>query len=247
MISGPGKEGADDYLKGVEHDIRGYQAHLLSPQGGLWDAQDVNILRSPTVSQVRDWLRMYGSRDYTFIMFSGHGAFSTTDRDPFVELSPGQNMAGLELRTCNGKRTVILDSCQRYTAYTTKLALLAEVYKADSAGRRPPSPARCRQRFLNEIEAAANMVVPFYSCSPGEYSYDDPTSGGLYNCNVLGAIDNWVEGQARKIGGASASYSTISAHNDAKPKTEKESGGRQHPTLLQPKSGPYFPIAVYES
>lgn len=244
LISGPGDENSDTYLRGVFLDVRNYERHLLSPTGGAWGTNEITILHSPFPSDVRRWTQDHKDTDYTFIMYTGHGAYSLTDHDQILELRPGQRMLGQELRDTAKRRTVIMDSCQVYEQPLVKSRFDEAI--AANAQQRTLDPERCRRKFFADVSEAPNAVVALHSCAKGESSYEDDETGGFYNSSMIGSIVDWVRTQSSSNGRDPAALSVIGAHNAATPKTTNRSEGRQHPTIImRPKSGLIFPIAVY--
>lgn len=244
LISGPGDENSDTYLKGVFVDIRNYERHLLSPQGGAWDKQELTTLHSPFASDVRRWLQDNKHHDYTFIMYTGHGAYTTANNDQILDLRPGQRMLGEELRSTSQRRTVIMDSCQVYERIFYR-ADLAEAALNAAMQKRAPDRERCRRKFFEDVSGAPNAVVALHSCSKGESAYEDDETGGYYNSSVIASIDEWVRHQTN-VNDSPTAMSGIAAHMAATPKTVARSQDRQHPVIVQrPKSGLVFPIAVF--
>lgn len=116
LISNPGEIGAENYCKGVYVDIRNYTRLLLSPQGGSWDPSEIRHLDRPTAQNVRDWLAYFSTHDYVLVMFTGHGWYSSVDRDRILELGNKEKLQSIELRKGSSKRTIILDCCQKVYA-----------------------------------------------------------------------------------------------------------------------------------
>ena len=50
LIANPGEVGDEDYCKGVYVDIKNYQQHLTSAEGGAWDGGEIQYLNRPTFS-----------------------------------------------------------------------------------------------------------------------------------------------------------------------------------------------------
>lgn len=111
LISNPGESGQDNYCRGVYVDVRNYQRLLLSSEGGAWDAGEIKHLDRPTAQDVRLWVADCSLHDYAFVMFTGHGWFSSADKDRVLELRKGESIASNELLKGTNKRTLILDCC----------------------------------------------------------------------------------------------------------------------------------------
>lgn len=254
LISNPGEIGAENYCKGVYVDIRNYTRLLLSPQGGAWDPSEIRHLDRPTAQNVRDWLAYFSTHDYVLVMFTGHGWYSSVDRDRILELGNKEKLQSIELRKGSSKRTIILDCCQK--VYAESIFLEATALRAlanEAVSRRTPDPATCRQLFFDSVRNAPEGIINLTSCTPGEVSTDDDTRGGRYNGSLIETVDVWSEKQAvfpsfRQFYSNPNTTSVLSiaeAHEGAAEKTRLLSAGKQNPTIEKPRTGPYFPIAVF--
>lgn len=254
LISNPGEVGAENYCKGVYVDIRNYTQFLLSPQGGAWDSSEIKHLDRPTAQNVRDWLAHFSTHDYVLVMFTGHGWYSSVDRDRILELRQNERLLSVELRKGSKKRTIILDCCQKVYNEPSKIVAKALSALANEAiSRRTPDPATCRQLFFDSVRNSPDGIVFLTSCAIGELSTDDDTRGGRYNGSMMEVLADWTEAQSqiptfRQFYGNSntqATLSIVAAHEPAAEKTRLLSAGGQNPTIEKPRTSPYFPIAVF--
>lgn len=247
MISNPGELGQENYCKGVYVDIENYRRLLTSPEGGLWDADDVLHLDRPTTKDVREWINRISWRDYVFVMFTGHGWYSSADRDRILELKKGEQIASLELLKDARKRTLILDCCQKVhtESLMEKKAAQMTAFAAAEA-LRIADPQRCKKLFLESIEKAPEGIVTLTSCATGEVSTDDDARGGRYNGSVIECVDDWFQAQAKnRHAHGGESLSVVAAHECAAERTRRLSAGTQNPGVEKPRSLPYFPMAVF--
>ena len=246
LISNPGEPGKPNYCKGVYVDIRNYERLLKSPIGGAWDPKEIQILDQPSADLVRLCVASLSAYDYGFIMFTGHGWYSSTDKDRVLELSKGQNIHASDLYSATRRRTVVLDCCQRVynEPKMLKEARAVEMLNASAARHRDPNPEACRKLFLKGVEAAASLVVTT-SCSINEFSGDDDERGGRYNASLIEAAQDWANAQAQNEWVVEDAFSIVDAHDPATKETIKLSGGTQNPTIAKPKTGRYFPFAVF--
>ncbi len=246
LISNPGETGAENYCKGVYVDVKNYQHLLMSDVGGAWDADHIKHLDRPTVQVVRLWLDNLAPHDYTFVMFTGHGWYSGSDRDRILEFREKEEMASFELFRGARQRTVILDCCQRVhpESLSEKSAALS-TFSAIEA-RHAPNRDTCRRLFFDAIQNAPTGILRTVSCAIGEVSTDDETRGGRYNGSVFECVDDWAQAQAKTLDSRTAPvFSVVAAHECAANKTRKLSANQQNPTIEKQKTGPYFPIAVF--
>lgn len=244
LISNPGEPGAKNYCKGVYVDVTNYGDLLRSAEGGAWREDEIRVMDRPDCSDVRNWIRNSKSTDYAFIMFSGHGWFSSIDNDRILELKKSENFASSEFFAGFRKCNVVLDCCQE-VHHETLMEKTATVLNASRAAElRTADRNVCRRLFDDSVANCSSGFVRATSCSTGEKSWDDDTSGGKYNSTLLQEVENWVKRQASKSYGNSSS-SIVEAHEAAAPRVSRITGYKQNPSIEKDRSGPYFPIAVF--
>jgi hypothetical protein len=246
LISNPGEQGAENYAKGVYVDVRNYQRFLNASQGGAWEAGEIESMDRPTRAAVQSKIAEFARYDYTFIMFSGHGWYSSVDKDRILELRKDERIASQELLQYAKKRVLILDCClvvhhEPMMEKGGRMALFA-----NQAGfPRTANREACRKLFLREIENAPVGYVRLSSCAIDERSWDDDNTGGRYNSSLIGCADKWADTEAQKSWSPDAALSIVEAHEAAAALTRQRSNGAQNPGIEKAKSGPYFPFAVF--
>lgn len=248
LISNPGETGAENYCRGVYVDVRNYVTLLTSPQGGAWEAGEIQTLDRPTAKEVQLWIADFSKYDYAFVMFTGHGWFSSVDKDRILELKKGEAIASNDLLKGTKKRTLVLDCCQKVHAESLlqKRAMqFSGAIMANEARLRTPNREACRKLFSDTIAISESGFVRMCSCQIGELSRDDDSTGGYYNSNLIDTADEWAGRQARNTWGGSASLSVVEAHEPAAAATRAKSAGKQNPTIEKARTGPYFPFAVF--
>jgi hypothetical protein len=98
------------------------------------------------------------------------------------------------------------------------------------------------------VEKAATGTVEICSCGVGETAGDDEVQGGRYTSSLIAVADAWAEEEAKEPYWApDASFSIVGIHNPAAELTRRRSGNTQGPTIAKPRSGDYFPFAVFSS
>ena len=246
LISNPGEIGQENDCKGVYVDIENYQRLLSSAEGGAWEDNEIKHLDRPSANNVRDWLTIFSTYDYAFVMFTGHGWYSISDRDRVIELRKGEQMASVELIKGSRKRTVILDCCQKVhtESLMEKKAAMMTAFAAKAV--RTADRATCRKLFLDGLQNASEGILKLTSCSIGEVSTDDDTRGGRYNGSIIECVDDWFQAQANaRFARGGTALSIVAAHECAAAKTRILSADNQNPTIEKPRTAPYFPIAVF--
>lgn len=243
LISNPGEDGAKNYAVGVYVDIRNYQELLTSDVGGAWESFEIKHLDRPSVTDVQAWLKVFSAHDYLFVMFTGHGWYSSVHKDRILELRKGEEMQSVELLNGTRKRAVVLDCCQRVHHEAIKGFTQKRAFLSNAAAGRTPDRVRCRKLFDDGIQNAEGPIMRLLSCSINEFSTDSDSEGGYYNSNLIDCAGNWVAAQARLWG--PASFDLVDSHNCALPKVRARSGGTQNPTIEKARTAPYFPFAVF--
>jgi hypothetical protein len=241
LISNPGEDGAENYCKGVYVDVENYRTLLQSPLGGAWKNYEIEHLDRPSVQDVRDAIKQYSSHDYMFVMFSGHGWYSSTDKDRILELRENEEIGSLELYQGAAKGTIILDCCQEVYPESARTKLANFALESKQLGL-SLDEEQCRKLFLQQINDAPIGIVKMMSCSMTETATDDDERGGRYNASIIEYCAEWADGTVKYIGGA---LSVVAAHDEAEKETIRLSAGKQNPRIEKPRSGPYFPMAVY--
>lgn len=246
LISNPGETGAENYCKGVYVDIKNYQQLLTSPVGGAWEAGEIKHLDRPSVHDVRTWIGIFSGYDYVLVMFTGHGWYSSTDRDRILELRRDERIASLELIQGAKKRTVILDCCQKVHPESIQEKLARSVLIANASLGRTPDARTCRELFSERVRTAPEGIVKLTSCAIGEVSTDDDNRGGRYNGSLIECTEDWAGTQAKNLlSYGTAVFSVVAAHECAAAKTRRLSADKQNPTIEKPRTEPYFPMAVF--
>lgn len=250
LISNPGEAGAENYCKGVYADVRNYTRLLRAAHGGAWSQDDIVHLDRPTKTQVRQAVRDLGGYHYSFVVFSGHGWYSSKEMCNVLTLRQGEELASHELLEGANKRTAVLDCCRKVyheTISESEKKAMA-MTRAAAAIRRQADPHKCRELFLSRIGGASMGIVEISSCGIGETAGDDEAQGGRYSSSLIAVADVWAEEESKKPSWTPDCWaSVVGAHNPATEMTKRRSGGTQNPTISKPRSGEYFPFAVFAS
>ena len=109
------KKNPNEYLEGVEKDIKNYKDFLLSPIGGLWNKEEISVSLNETKEQIRKELiaLKQNKYDFVFILFSGHGSYSSFKQcrklyifDDFIYEEEIRNLSVLILDISNKAREI---------------------------------------------------------------------------------------------------------------------------------------------
>ena len=243
LIGSPGRLDTDSYLGGVARDLENYNRFLRSPLGGAWYSHEITTLDDPSATTVRTHLRLLGTPDYSFVLFSGHGYFAANRRSTIVCLRNDEEIDSTELCSGASKHTLMLDCC-RVVARTmiTEDALA----KMDATARRFGA-SNCRRYYDKEIEASPSGLIVLHSCDVGETSGDDSRRGGYFAYSLIDAAETWGENNRTDLSKFYDSFSVPSGYDDASKAVKRMTSSRQNPQIEKPRSSPYFPLAIVAS
>lgn len=246
LICNPGEEGAENYCKGVFVDVANYRRMFREPHGGWWNDGDILRMTRPSVSEVKVAVRSLADYDYTFIAFSGHGWYSSIERDTILELRKGENLPSAALLQDAWKRTVILDCCREVYHEPATAAMMRKYAAVMESTKRQANPERCRDKFLRDVETSTRGVITVHSCALNETAGDSEQFGGRYTAGLISAGDRWADEESKNTGYSAKSLSVVAAHEIAAEETRRRSGGTQNPSIDKPRTEKnYFPFAVF--
>jgi hypothetical protein len=241
LIAAPGSPGDDDYLDGVDVDIRNWQDFLTSPLGGRWYGSEVVVLREPSARAVREAIADLATADYSFLVYTGHGHLDNGGQT-FTCIGPYPGLSAAALKQGAPRRTVVMDCCRQPAG---PLPLLETVAKAaDSAGVRL-NATDCRRYFDGTIAARDPGCVALYACSPGELANENERTGGWYTHSLMQAARDWLA--AKPYFDTSERFSTMSviaAHRRASTEVQNRSNGEQTPNSDRPRVQKFFPFCI---
>lgn len=239
IISNPGEPGAKTYCEGVVKDVLNYKAFLNSPLGGYWYDHEIIPMTRPSADEVRKKLSEIQYYDYTKIIFSGHGYYSSNRKSTILELKKGEELDSQELIPGTLKRTIILDCCRQVAK---DIPLLESVKLFAALKKRELIPRECREIYETHIKKCYNFIVVMNACDINEVAGDSATNGGYYSSSLLDVSFDWSEKNIRTAGAKILDVADV--HNNAITRVVEKSGGNQHPKIDKGRSEPYFPFAV---
>lgn len=243
IISNPGEQGAENYCEGVNLDVRQYRDFLTSACGGFWGSSAIKHLPRPSIREVRIAMEELTDVDYSLIIFTGHGWFSTTTQSTILTLREGQEIEHTDLMDGPPRQTLILDCCRENfpgLPLDEMIRAKAAMFSAGSLFH----PKECRRYYKQQIEDCAAEIVVMYSCSSGQRSGDDSQRGGVYSYNLIRSATKWADNVDIDTNTTYKTFSVVQAHEQAETAVQSIRRGRQTPQLEKPRSGPYFPFCI---
>jgi len=238
LICCPGIRG-NNYIAGIEKDITDFDRFLRSPQGGLWNKDEIIPLSDPNEKELLPQIETLAGYDYSLVVFSGHG--ESVKGTTMLALRGNDAVDAIKLRRGSNRQTVIIDCCR----VIQDRILLEETQKTAVAKTlRVLDPERCRSFYDKWIMACGEKaLVVTNACRNGEEAQAHPTQGSYYIQALINESNAWVRNW--QINEQGNGLSIVAAHDRAAAIVEKEIGGRQHPEILVVPKGKYaFPFCV---
>lgn len=242
IIGTPGTKGVKGYLAGVETDLIKYREFLMSPLGGAWRSGEIISLRNPSEVEVNNGISELQKSDYSFVLFSGHGYYSAGLSSTIACLPNDIEINSSLLKIGAKKHTLILDCCREISGQMRKAVMDAAM--ASLTESKNLDADACRRRFDQSLDSCPPGISVLNSCSLRETSGDEGGFGGLYCANLIQTAENWRKNTAFNFAKQCYILDVGEAHDKTVPIVQRESGNRQNPTIMKPKSGNGFPFAV---
>jgi len=240
LISNAGELGADNYCDGVKVDIENYVNFLTSPLGGGWYSHEIETLDRPSVSALKNNLSEIEKADYAFIVFCGHGYYSSARNSTILQLCKNEEIDSIELRSNTTKRTIILDCCREIVKDIITERVIAKFAEA----KRDLNFSECRRYFNEAINKCSSSLIVGYACSKDETAGDSASIGGYYSYSILKSAEEWRKNNNVDISKKWSQLNIVHAHNSAIDSVRSLSGNTQNPEIDKPRSKPYFPFAI---
>jgi len=213
--------------------------HLLSPQGGSWWPNEIRHINLPDRADMTLELIKLKGADYSLVYFTGHGYYSGQKTDTVLELKHGVEIESKALLTGVGKQSIILDCCR---VIIGTLALEKSMAKFAASGL-SLNPENCRKAFDKAVEDAPGTQIITHACKINETAGDDSETGGVYTHRLLRKGYEWAAKQSPTWGGPKV-LSLVENHDLAERQVRTDSQGKQNPTILAARTGPYLPFVV---
>lgn len=219
----------ETFCYGVYQDVNTFRNFLVTPQGGSWYPEEIDILDRPSITEVMSKLELLASYDYTFILFSGHGYVDKNGIN-VIHLK-GECLEVTTLGVNATKRTIILDSCRTFDDHEyIRKSFPHQVCTVDDI-------IRHRILFDNCITNSKSGVIYGYACSFGENA-EEHSSGGAYCHSLMTAAHDIIHRGAPSI------HTFAEVHRDAAVLVKQNTGGRQKAEIEILGGGIGFPFVV---
>lgn len=236
----------DETIPGVNVDVENLKNYLKSAIGGFWYEHEITVLESPLRSVVKNEISTLRFKDYSFVLFAGHGYHSVERKRTMLHINKLEEMDSLDLRIGASKHSLILDCCRKPQSERRIAKAYMESYSMDSSLGQKPNPIECRKYFDGAISACEDGLVVMNACAINETAGEDELNGGYYTSSLIDAASEWVKGTLSQIdlNTQYATFSTKDCHEAAAVQVNQLSGGRQNPNFESPRTERKFPFAV---
>ncbi len=190
LIGAPGSISSDNYLQGVDFDIKNYIKFLQSPSGGAWDKSEIIAVKNPDKEKLLKLVKTINA-DYVLIIFSGHGAYDLSGQT-ILAINRTQHLTLGDLVTKAPKQMFLVDACRSFVDSGISGFLGEELRNFSSR----LTKQQARIFFDNYLKKCENGTVICYSCSIGETSIDS-NDGGYFTTSLLDRTQQWIERPSR--------------------------------------------------
>ena len=243
IIGYAGEADSEEFLHGVESDIVGWKIFLTSPLGGNWLSHEVRVMDGPRLEEVTAELaRVKGTVDYALIVFSGHGAYSSTKGDTLLQLNEAECLESKKLDAAK-KQTIILDCCREVVEQ--QLQKSQATFESVTEVPAFPHPRQARAAFDAAVTRCAEGIIVINACNIGEYSYDDEFGrGGRYTFAFLEAARKWTHNEPLDEN-KYVSHSVSALHNEVIKTLAQDTRFKQNPKIMKMRTPPYVPLCVW--
>jgi hypothetical protein len=223
-------------LPGASVDVDNYYKWLYSQSGGDWYGGEIEVLRTPSISEVKKAMQKPGRVDYAFVTFSGHGYHAKELNETKICLRDGQMMAR-ELWPDTDRATLVIDACRNVIAefraeeYLLSKALV-ENYRKAAAVR------DYRKEFDTLVGQAEKGAEFLFSCDLDESAAESEHSGGVFSRLLVESGNAFANRHS-----PSDWFTVRNAFEVAGPRTT-EINRTQHPKFAPGRRLVHFPFAV---
>jgi hypothetical protein len=240
IITNPGEKGDENYDLGVYVDAQNYKSYFTSPYGGYWsETEEILYFDKPAKSRIEIEIMDLGNYDFSIIIFSGHGFYSSYSDSNILELNKNERMDSIDLRLNANKRIIILDSCRKvHPEYITEdLLIKSKPFSESLSGLNRLNPEFCKEYYNKTIAKCENQLIVSYACDIKEFATGNSSKGGYYSSSLLKVSRNWVDDHIDTIDLTNtylpASFTLL--HQASIPFVEKLSNNNQNPQIEKPR------------
>lgn len=176
----------DEFLLGVSKDINNYKRFLLSNIGGDWYEDEIYISLDETKEEVKAKIAKLEDEknEFTFIVFTGHGSFSTLKNCRKLYIN-NDYIYESDLLYLSKKQILIIDTC---AGIENDLSIEATSESDTMDSLRKNASIEHRIIYENYIKECLEQQNILYACDIDESSADT-SKGGLFSFYLIETAD----------------------------------------------------------
>lgn len=216
----------EDYLRGVEQDLKHMRQFLLSDHGGHWYQHEIICLLDPSLEELRR--TVYAScSDYQLVYFAGHG-YTCKQRGRMLVLRD-KPIADVELLNDSPRQLVTVDACR-----TVTLAAVSGIPEIVGPAEQFDGLHEARALFDEHIRQSDVGRLIVHATKAGFEAYET-AAGGVFTRALLQ--------QALSISGT---YRPVSIHQllATLPAMLRRNGNNQVPDIVLQEGNLTVPFAI---
>lgn len=235
----------DGVLEGISKDIQNITGFLTSLSGGSWYESEIEVIKNPTLQNLRSKLtvqRLLGL-DFCLVFFSGHG--SSDGRKTHIQINnQKETIEESALFGFAKKQINFFDCCRCITKSLIQKSARSTTLAMDECLPNYLSVEDSRRIYSELVERAINQNPVFYSCELNEVSYDSP-NGAVYLSSYLKNASDYTRFSSDKFKLAIQVHQAATKYvKSLNPRPE----GNQNPTYtysrLARSTEDYLPISI---
>ncbi len=198
LIGSPSTYKNEDFLAGVQTDIKNMYNFLTSSIGGSWRKNEIKIFPlNPSYSQVESYLQECENKDFAFIYFSGHGYTdrNNTARAIFNKRTNYDPDVIKDIANRAKHQITIIDACRSFFELSNFTGISLEGFDFPN-----PEPNLARSIYDEYISLLPNTRVLLFATGQGRNSIDyGKEYGGLFSTSLLNAVKNKIKTEDKPI------------------------------------------------
>lgn len=164
-------------LEGVKIDLVEWKKFLISPIGGAWEHDEIEMIMNPRRSELLSHineLRKTKAYDFAIVVYSGHGGY---DRQTILEINElEETIDETDLYSIAPRQISVFDCCR---CLVDRHEPINESQRTFSSGGPLSNLQMIRNAYNQRIMQAIPQQICLYACRIGETALDTE-NGALY-------------------------------------------------------------------
>jgi hypothetical protein len=172
-----------DPLPGAQRDADDWHAFLLSPEGGAWNEDEIQMHVDNQPMLIKLALSVASTRqlDYALLAFCGHGRSISQSGTTELYLDETHSLHDYGLTVKARRELVIIDACREYAGDIPQKELLKRAMLNCSAALEDEDRRqKARELFERDLVRTPEGRTLVFSCEAGQTAADVPSSFTQY-------------------------------------------------------------------